>query len=135
MKSFRLAALGAAGLSLFAAGVVLGQQAAPTDYRGFRQAVLAKIDLAGEIDSIKGRDLRLTRATIVPGGHVPLHSHEGDPTIVYILSGILTNHQNGTVRALHPGEVLVEFGPGMHWIENNGPIPLVYLAANLHRRQ
>jgi quercetin dioxygenase-like cupin family protein len=135
MKSLHLLALGGAGLSLFAAGVVLGQQTAPTDYRGFRQTVLAKIDLASEIGSIENRDLRLSRATIMPGGHVPLHSHRGDPTIVYVLSGVLTNHQNGTVRALHPGEVLVEFGPNAHWIENGGPTPLVYLAANLHHRQ
>jgi quercetin dioxygenase-like cupin family protein len=135
MKSLRLAALCGAGLALFAAGVVCGQQAAPTDYRGFRQRVLASIDLAEAIGSAGGRDLRLARATVTPGGHVPLHSHQDDPTIVYILSGVLTNHQNGTVRALHPGEVLAEFGPGAHWIENDGQSPLVYLAADIHRRK
>jgi hypothetical protein len=29
---------------------------------------------------------------VSPGGHIGLHSHQGDPTIVYLLSGILTNH-------------------------------------------
>jgi quercetin dioxygenase-like cupin family protein len=135
MKSLHLAALCGAGLALLAAGVVFGQQAAPTDYRGFRQTLLASINLADQIGGVRDRDLRLTRATIMPGGHVPLHSHQGDPTIVYVLSGVLTNHQNGTARALHPGEVLVEFGPGTHWIENDGPSPLVYLAANIHRRK
>jgi quercetin dioxygenase-like cupin family protein len=135
MTSLRLAALCGAGLALFTAGVVFGQQTAPTDYRGFRQTVLASIGLAGEIGSVQDRDLRLTRATIMPGGHVPLHSHQGDPTIVYVLSGVLTNHHSGVVRALHPGAVLAEFGPGAHWVENDGPSPLVYLAASIHRRK
>ncbi len=135
MKGLHLAALCGAGLALFAAGVAFGQRTAPTDYRGFRQTVLASIDLADQIGSARDRDLRLTRATIMPGGHVPLHSHQGDPTIVYVLSGVLTNHRNGMVRALHSGEVLVEFGPGAHWIDNNGPNPLVYLAADIHRRK
>ncbi|HJU15272.1 MAG TPA: cupin domain-containing protein [Stellaceae bacterium] len=135
MNGLRRAALGGAGLVLFAAGFASGQQAAPTDFKGVRQTVLAKIDLAGEIRIVKDRDLRLTRATIAPSGHVPLHSHEGDPTIVYVLSGVLTNHQNGTVHELHPGDVLAEFGPGSHWVENRGPDPAVYLAANIHRRK
>ena len=131
----RLALLCGAGLTLFAAGVVLGQQTVPTDYRGFRQKVLASIDLAGEIPDVQNRELRLTRATLMPHGHIPLHSHKGDPTIVYVLSGVLTNHQNGTVRELHPGAVLAEFGPGSHWVENAGSRPLVFLAANIHRRK
>jgi quercetin dioxygenase-like cupin family protein len=135
MKSLRLALLGGAGLSLFAAGVVLGQQTAPTDYRGFSQKVLARIDLANEIHGVADRDLRLSRVTVMPHGHIPLHGHQGDPTILYVLSGVLTNHQNGTVHALHPGAVLAEFGPGAHWVENAGPRPLVFLDANIHRRR
>lgn len=135
MKSLRLALLCGAGVALFAAGVVFGQQTAPTDYRGFRQKLLASIDITNEIHGVADRDLRLTRVTLMPHGHIPLHSHQGDPTIVYVLSGVLTNHQNGTVRALHPGDVLAESGPGSHWVENAGPRPLVFLAANIHRRK
>lgn len=131
----RLALMCGAGSLLFAAGVVFGQQTAPTDYRGFRQAVLASIDLAGRISDVQNRELRLTRATVMPRGHIPLHSHAGDPTIVYVLSGVLTNHQNGRVSALRPGDVLAESGPGSHWVENAGSQPLVFLAANLHRRK
>ncbi|MGH7053299.1 MAG: cupin domain-containing protein [Stellaceae bacterium] len=131
----RLALLGGAGFALFAAGVVFGQQRAPSDYRGFSQTVLASIDLAGQIHGVQNRDLRLTRATVMPHGHIPLHSHEGDPTIVYVLSGVLTNHQNGAVHTLHPGDVLAESGPGSHWVENAGLRPLVFLTANIHRKQ
>jgi hypothetical protein len=44
--------------------------------------VLASIDLAKEIDSVQNREPRLSRAIIEPGGHISLHSHKGDPTIV-----------------------------------------------------
>jgi hypothetical protein len=28
---------------------------------------------------------------VAPGGHIGLDSHQGDPTIVYVLQGVLTN--------------------------------------------
>jgi hypothetical protein len=77
-----IAALGSAGLALPAAGFVLGQHAAPTDYHLVSEDVLAAIDLAEEIDSVQNRELRLSRAVVSPGGHIGLHSHQGDPTIV-----------------------------------------------------
>jgi quercetin dioxygenase-like cupin family protein len=130
------ALLPAIGLSLFAAGVVVGQQTAPTDYRGVDEKVLASIDLAKEIDTVQNRELRLSRATVQPGGHVGLHSHQGDPTIVYLLSGVLTSHHDdGTVQDFHAGEVFAEFGPRSHWVENKGPDPVRFIVANIHRRE
>jgi hypothetical protein len=65
----------------------MGQQSAPTDYKLVAQDVLASIDLAKEIDGIQHRELRLSRAVISPGGHIGLHSHQGDPTIVTCYPG------------------------------------------------
>ena len=70
------------GLALLAAGFALGQQTAPRDYRGVKEEVLATVDLAKEIDNVEDRELRVSRATVAPGGHIGLHSHQGDPTIV-----------------------------------------------------
>jgi quercetin dioxygenase-like cupin family protein len=110
--SCRLAASTSAAFSFFTAGFVFGQQSAPTDYKLVSEDVLAAIDLAGEIDSVQGRQLRLTRAVIAPGGHIGLHSHRGDPTIVYLLSGVLTNHRDdGTVEEFQPNQVFAEYGP------------------------
>jgi quercetin dioxygenase-like cupin family protein len=132
----RIATCCAAGLALFSVGVVLGQRTAPTDYKGVDQQVLAAIDLAQEIDSVQNRELRLSRATISPGGHVGLHSHRGDPTIVYVLSGVLTNHHDdGTVQQFRGGEVFAEFGPRAHWVQNNGPGPVTFIVANIHQRK
>ena len=129
-----VAALGAAFV-LLCAGFVLGQQSAPNDYKLVSEAVLAKIDLAKEIDSVEGRELRLSSAVIAPGGHVGLHSHRGDPTIVYMLSGVLTNHHDdGTTEEFHAGEAFAEYGPRSHWVENRGSAPARFIVANIHRQ-
>lgn len=132
----RIAALSGAGLMAVAAGYALGQQSAPTDYQLVNEDVLASIDLAKEIDSVQSRELRLSRAVIEPGGHVGRHSHQGDPTIVYMLSGVLTNHHDdGSTEELRPGQVFAEFGPRAHWVENKGSAPVTFLVANIHRRE
>ena len=125
-----------AGSALLAAGFVLGQQSAPTDYKSVREKVLASIDLAPEIDSVTNRELRLGRTVVAPGGHVGLHSHQGDPTIVYLLSGVLTNHHDdGTTENIQPGQVFAEFGPRAHWVENAGSAPAIFIVANIRKRQ
>ena len=132
----RIAVLAAAELIAVAAGYALGQQSAPTDYKLVSENVLASIDLAKEIDSVDNRELRLSRAVIAPGGHIGLHSHQGDPTIVYLLSGVLTNHhEDGSSEEFRPGQVFAEFGPRAHWVENRGPVPVSFIVANIHRRQ
>jgi quercetin dioxygenase-like cupin family protein len=137
MKSIeRTSALAAACCLLVATGYALGRQAPPTDYRLVHQQALAEIDLAAEIDSVQDRELRLSRATIDPGGHIGLHSHHGDPTIVYLLSGVLTNHHdNGTTQQFHPGEAFAEFGQRAHWVENSSSAPVTFIVANIHRRR
>ena len=125
-----------AGLALFAAGFVLGQQNAPTDYKLVNEDLLASVDLTKEIDSVAGRELRLSRAVVMPGGHIGLHSHQGDPSIVYVLSGTLTNHHgDGTTEEVRADQVFAEFGPKAHWVENTGTAPAVFIVANIHRRE
>ena len=134
--ALRIAAWSLAGMSLFTAGFALGQYPAPTDYKGVKEAVLAAIDLAKEIDSVENRELRVSRAIVAAGGHIGLHSHRGDPTIVYVVDGVLTNyHDDGTTEEFRSGQVFAEFGPRSHWVENNGPTPVMFIAANIHRRE
>ena len=131
----RMAVLSSAALLGLFGGYGFGRQSAPTDYRLVTEEVLADIDLAKEIDSVQERELRLSRATIAPGGHVGLHSHQGDPTIVYLLSGILINHHDdGTTEEFHPGGAFAEFGPRAHWVENRGSTPVTFIVANIHHR-
>jgi len=124
-----------AGMAIFTAGLAVGALTAPADYKGVTESVLATIDLAKEIDTVENRELRVSRAVIAPGGHIGLHTHQGDPTIVYVLAGVLTNHHDdGTTEQFRPGQVFVEFGPRSHWVENDAPTPVSFIAANIHRR-
>lgn len=134
--ALRITAWAAAGLALFTAGFALGQGPAPTDWKGFKESVLATIDLAKEIDSVENRELRLSRVVLAAGGHIGLHNHQGDPTIVYLLGGTLINHHDdGTTKEFRAGQVFAEFGPRSHWVENKGPTPVTFIAANVHRRE
>src|SRR5438552_7350363 len=135
MRAAHFVAALAIASALVYGGFVLGQQSAPTDYRLVREDVLATIDLATEIDSVEGRELRLSSAVIAPGGHVGLHSHRGDPTIVYMLSGVLTNHHDdGTTEEFHAGEAFAEYVPRSHWVENMGSAPARFIVVNIHRQ-
>jgi hypothetical protein len=40
----------------------------------------------------------------------------------------------GTTEEFRPGQVFAEFGPGSHWVENQGPTPVTFIAVNIHRR-
>jgi quercetin dioxygenase-like cupin family protein len=125
----------ASGLAFLCVGFALGQQGAPTDYKLVSEDVLAAIDLANEMDGVEGRELRLSSAVIAPGGHIGLHSHRGDPTIVYLLSGVLTNHHDdGTTEEFHPRQAFAEHGPRSHWVENKGSAPVHFIVANIHHR-
>jgi quercetin dioxygenase-like cupin family protein len=132
----RIAVSTAAALLALATGYALGQQSAPMDYELVAEDVLTSIDLTEEIDSVQHRELRLSRAVISPGGHIGLHSHQGDPTIVYLLSGVLTNHHDdGTTEEFRSGQNFAEFGTRAHWVENKGTIPVTFIVANIHRRE
>lgn len=134
--ALRIAAWSLVELALFTAGFALGLQTVPTDYKGVNEAVLAVIDLTKEIRSVENRELRVSRATVEPGGHVGLHSHEGDPTIVYVLQGTLANHHDdGTTQEFRAGQAFAEFGTRSHWVENQGTTSLIFIAANIHHRQ
>src|SRR5437868_2136928 len=136
MRSAHALGVMGAAFVLLCAGFVLGQQGVPNDYKLVSEDVLAKIDLAKEIESVEGRELRLSSAVIAPGGYVGLHSHRGDPTIVYMLSGVLTNHHDdGTTEEFHAGEAFAEYGPRSHWVENRGSAPTRFIVANIRRQQ
>ena len=135
MRAAHMVAALVTAFVLLYGGFVLGQQSAPRDYKLVSEDLLATIDLDKEIDSVQGRELRLSSVVIAPGGHVGLHSHNGDPTIVYILSGVLTNHHDdSTTEEFHAGEAFAEYGPRSHWVENKGSASVRFIVANVHRQ-
>src|ERR1700719_4353050 len=77
----------AAGVAVFSAGWAFGQQAAPTGDVLVDQRLLATIDLAKAVEGMPARELRLSHVRVAPRGHIGLHGHGDDPTVVYLVSG------------------------------------------------
>ena len=135
-QSVRMAALSASAVIVFCAGFAAGQRPAPTGDQSVDQTLLATIDLAKAVARPGDRELRLSRVTVAPHGHIGLHSHEDDPTVVYVVSGVLTNHHDdGTTNEVRAGEAFAEFGPKSHWVENVGSTPASFVFASVSRRQ
>jgi quercetin dioxygenase-like cupin family protein len=126
----------AAALVLFSAGFAAGQHQAPSGDQQVEQRLLASIDLARAVDTLGNRELRLSHVTVPPGGHIGLHSHADDPTVVYLVSGALINHpDDGKTEELRAGQAFAEFGPKSHWVENRGTTPATFVFASVSRRR
>ena len=129
-------ALVAAAFALLSAGFAAGQRTAPTDNRLVTQTLLASIDLSKAIDGSGDRELRMSHVTVAPHGHIGLHGHADDPTVVYLVSGVIINHHDdGTTEELRAGQAFAEFGPKSHWVENNGAAPVTFVFASVSRRR
>jgi quercetin dioxygenase-like cupin family protein len=107
------------------------QEAAP-ESQGVSAEELATVDLGPEIEGMAGRQLRMRRFTIEPGGVFgPLHDHVGRPGIVYILQGTITDHRDGVATDYGPGVGWPEDRHTLHWLENRGTIPAVEISIDI----
>ena len=107
------------------------EEAAP-ETRGVEMQLLGTVDLAGEIEGMAGRQLRMRMFTIEPGGVFgPIHDHVGRPGIVYVLQGTITDHRNGVATEYGPGLGWPEDRNTTHWLENRGLIPAVEISVDI----
>jgi quercetin dioxygenase-like cupin family protein len=111
------------------------EQVAP-ETRGVEVKVLATVDLAREIESMAGHQLRMRMVTIEPGGIFgPIHDHRGRPGTVYVLQGTITDHRNGVATDYGPGVGWPEDRNTIHWLENRGTIPAVEISVDIVRQE
>jgi quercetin dioxygenase-like cupin family protein len=110
----------------------MGEEQAGPETRGVTVQLLGTVDLAGEIEGMAGRQLRMRMVTIEPGGVFgPVHDHVGRPGIVYVLQGTITDHRNGVATEYGPGLGWPEDRNTMHWLENRGTIPAVEVSVDI----
>ena len=124
-------ALAAAGLAhagqcptdKVAANELAGAATAPV---GVVDTELASVDLAQENVKLDQRRLRLRKMTIMPGGIVPVHSHEDRPALIKVVSGEIYEYSSKcAVPILHKtGDVAREFMGTRHWWKNTGSAPV-----------
>jgi quercetin dioxygenase-like cupin family protein len=127
----------AAGLAGMLVGVALGQQerTPPTESKGFRTEVLATLDLADEIEGMAGRQLRMRRITVEPGGQFAIHDHRDRPGLFYIQDGTITEYPEGAGAREHSAGHAVAVGlRTRHWEENRGTGPVIVIAVDIVKK-
>ena len=105
---------------------------APTMQSNVTDDVIASIDLSDRYN-IPGRDLRLRRLVVQPGGIVPLHSHAERPANIYVVSGQITEYRTSCAVGVNhrQGDVIAEQGELSHWWRNNSRRPAVLISADI----
>jgi quercetin dioxygenase-like cupin family protein len=102
---------------------------------GVSVELLATVDLAGEIEGLAGRQLRMRMVTIEAGGVFgPIHDHADRPGIVYVLQGTITDHRDGVETDYGPGVGWPEDRNTLHWLENKGTTPAVEISVDIVRQ-
>jgi quercetin dioxygenase-like cupin family protein len=116
----------------FFVGYAAGQRQPPTQTVGQSEELLRTIDLSTELDSTKGRPLRMRKITVQPGGVLGLHNLVDRPAVTYLLQGQMTYHQEGKPDLVaNPGDGFAEGRATTHWAESTGKAPAVWIAVDI----
>lgn len=117
---------------VFMTGYAAGQRQVPTQTQGQSEELLRSMDLSVELESTKGRPLRMRKITLQPGGVLGLHNHVDRPAITYLLQGQMTYHQEGRPpQVANPGDGFAEGRATTHWGESTGHVPAVWIAVDI----
>jgi quercetin dioxygenase-like cupin family protein len=133
MTSYTTAIAGTALFALvFMSGYAAGQRTPPTQTVGQSEELLRSLDLSSELESTKGRPLRMRKITLQPGGVLGLHNHVDRPAITYLLQGQMTYHLEGKPDVVaNPGDGFAEGRATTHWGESTGKVPAVWIAVDI----
>jgi quercetin dioxygenase-like cupin family protein len=140
-KSISKRALGVAvwiGSTALALGVgtVIGESMPPKANTGVKIGDPVALDLAPWAGDMKGRQLRIRRFEIEPGGVIGIHSHDNRPDVSYLVQGTLTESRSGGFSEPRASDTLHAAGKGVaHWVENKGSIPAVLIVADIFKPQ
>lgn len=114
----------------------MSDEAVAPESKGVTVQHLATVDLAGEIEGMAGRQLRMRLVTIEPGGVFgPVHDHRGRPGTVYVLQGTITDHRDGVATEYGPGVGWPEDRHTVHWLENRTTSPAVEISVDIVRAE
>ena len=113
----------------------MGSEELAPETKGVVVELLSTLDLGPEIEGMTGRQLRMRRVTIEPGGVFgPVHSHVDRPGAVFILQGTITDHRDGVATDYGPGVGWPEDRNTTHWLENRGTIAAVEISVDIVRQ-
>jgi quercetin dioxygenase-like cupin family protein len=125
-----------ASLILLKTNFAVSQESPPKENKGMKAPVIASLDLGPEIDGMQGRQLRMRKFTLEPGGIIGIHPHKDRPSTVYLLQGtLIERRQGGYVKEHHEGEAWAEGKATTHWVENRGTEPAVFIGVDIFNQQ
>lgn len=81
-----------------------------------------------EQDELKGKVRLFAKVTLNPGSSIGEHDHVGEEEAYYILKGTAQVNDNGVLKTVHAGDVILTGGGAYHAIENAGSEPLEFVA-------
>ena len=117
-------------------GTVIGESMPPKESTGVKISDPVVMDLTPWAGDMKGRQLRIRKFEIAPGGVNAVHSHDDRPDVSYLVQGTLTEHRAGGFLETRAGDTLHAAGKGVtHWVENKGSIPAVLIVADILKPQ
>jgi len=127
--------IGSVALAL-AVGTAIGEFMPPKDNTGVKTGDPVVLDLTPWAGDMKGRQLRIRKLDIKPGGIIGIHSHDDRPDVSYLVQGTLTEFRSGEFSELRARDTLHAAGKGVtHWVENKGSTPAVLIVADIFKPQ
>jgi len=140
-RSISRRVLGIAGwiasvLLAFGVGTVIGEPMPPQDNTGVKTSDPVVLDLNPWAGDMKGRQLRIRKLDIQPGGIIAIHSHDDRPDVSYLVQGTVTEFRSGGFSESRAGDSLHAAGKGVtHWVENTGSTAAVLIVADIFKPQ
>jgi|SRR5208283_2591694 len=116
-----------------AQGLCAAEQNPPAQNKGVTVTLLSTVDLATEIPGMQGRQLRLRMVTLEPGGALAVHGHKDHPGVAYLLKGTVIEHIGDVANEYNAGDHWSE-AYKIHWIENRGSSPAVFICTDVFKQ-
>lgn len=82
-------------------------------------------------DEIKGKCRMFAKVKLNPGCSIGMHKHEQEEEVYYIISGSGIINDNGEIREVKGGDVIITGNGAEHSIENKSENPLEFVAVIL----
>jgi quercetin dioxygenase-like cupin family protein len=92
------------------------------------------LDLTPWAYDAKGRQLRIRKFVIQPGGVIGVHSHDDRPDASYLVQGELVEYRQGGYVNHRAGDTVHTAGKGVtHWVANEGTVPAVLIVVDVFK--
>ena len=117
-------------------GAAIGQSMPPKANTGVKIGDPVTLDLAPWAGDMGGRQLRIRKFDIEPGGIIAIHSHDDRPDVSYLVQGTLTEFRSGGFSERRDSDTLHAAGKGVtHWVENTGSTAATLVVADIFKPQ